>query len=188
MGVGSGRIRVIAGKLRGSRIDVPDRPGLRPTPDRVRETLFNWLAPWIEGARVLDLFAGSGVLGIEALSRGAAEVDFVERDGELARHLRATLDRLKQTAAVHGGAAEQFLQGAHAPYALAFIDPPFAADLWQAVAERLETGGFLLDGAMIYVESPRDRVPLLPGHWHLHRELQAGEVRAALYRRVVPVR
>ncbi len=182
-----GRVRIIAGRLRGSRIDVPDRPGLRPTPDRVRETLFNWLAPVIEGARVLDLFAGTGALGIEALSRGAAEVDFVESDRALAEALRATLARLHQSAEVEQLPAETFLLGPHAPYSLVFLDPPFAAELWVGVAERLEQGGLLVDGARVYVESPRQLTPALPANWQLLRELQAGEVRAALYRRVAPV-
>ena len=187
MSGGSGRIRIIAGRLRGSRIDVPAREGLRPTPDRVRETLFNWLAPYLEGARVLDLFAGTGALGIEALSRGAGEVDFVERERALSEALRATLARLKQTAVVHPMPAEQFLASARTPYAVVFLDPPYAADLWTIVARRLEDGGFLADGAMVYVESPRRTVPDLPPAWRLHRELDAGDVRAALYRRVAPV-
>src|SRR5512142_1045891 len=95
-----GKLRIIGGSLRGSRLVVPDLPGLRPTPDRVRETLFNWLMPVIEGAQCLDLFAGTGALGIEALSRGAAGVDFVETDAKLAELLRANLARLKQAASV----------------------------------------------------------------------------------------
>ena len=189
MSRGSGRVRIIAGRLRGSRIDVPDRPGLRPTPDRVRETLFNWLMPYIESARVLDLFAGTGALGIEALSRGAASVDFVERDRELAEALRATLGRLKQNdvAQVHAMGAESFLAQPRPPYALVLLDPPFAEKLWEPTAQRLEAGGFLVDGAMIYVESPGNPPPSLPESWRLHRELTAGDVRAALYRRVAPV-
>lgn len=188
MSAGSGRIRIIAGRLRGSRIDVPDRPGLRPTSDRVRETLFNWLMPYIEGARVLDLYAGTGALGLEALSRGASEVDFVECEPVLADALRATLLRLKQDAAmVFGMRAEQFLAASRVPYAVVFLDPPFAAGLWAAAASRLEQGGFLTDGALIYVESPRSMPPDLPATWRLHRETVAGDVRAALYRRLAPV-
>src|SRR5215831_14365771 len=107
-----GRVRIVAGALRGSRLDVPALPGLRPTPDRVRETLFNWLMPVIDGARCLDLFAGTGALGIEALSRGAAWTDFVETDPRLAQALRDNLARLKQTpAAVRGGNAMALLEG-----------------------------------------------------------------------------
>jgi 16S rRNA (guanine966-N2)-methyltransferase len=187
MNRGGGRVRIIAGRLRGSRIDVPVRAGLRPTPDRVRETLFNWLAPVLDGARVLDLFAGTGALGIEALSRGAAEVDFVERERDLAEALRETLARLKQDAPVHAAAAAQFLASARRPYAVVFLDPPYAANLWSEIAQRLETGAFLVDGALIYVESPRAATPDLPPNWRLQRELLAGDVRAALYRRVAHV-
>ena len=96
---GPGKLRIVAGSLRGSRIDVIDSPGMRPTSDRIRETLFNWLSPMIEGARCLDLFAGSGALGIEALSRGAGSCVFVERDRALAAQIKATLVRLKLDAA-----------------------------------------------------------------------------------------
>src|SRR4051794_41546295 len=104
-----GRVRIIGGSLRGSKLEVPHVPGLRPTPDRVRETLFNWLMPIIDGARCLDLFAGTGALGIEALSRGAAAVDFVETDAKLAQALRANLSRLKQEASVARADAAAFL-------------------------------------------------------------------------------
>jgi 16S rRNA (guanine966-N2)-methyltransferase len=180
-----GRIRIIGGQLRNSRVDVPDLPGLRPTSERVRETLFNWLAPVIAGARCLDLYAGTGALGIEALSRGAASVQFVERDARAAQALRGNLARLKasggQVAAVD---ALGFLEEAAQPYGLVFLDPPFALDLWAAVAQRLEQGGWLTAGALIYVESPRETALRLPDSWALHREGVAGEVRFGLYRRV----
>ncbi|KZC18138.1 16S rRNA (guanine(966)-N(2))-methyltransferase RsmD [Rhodanobacter sp. FW510-R12] len=181
---GPGRVRIIGGSLRNSRLEVPDLPGLRPTPERVRETLFNWLAPVLDGARCLDLCAGTGALGIEALSRGAAGVQFVERDARAAQALRANLARLKapggQVAELDAGL---FLQGTAQPYDLAFFDPPFALDLWPALAGQLEQGGWLAAQAWIYVESPRDHVPALPPSWRLHREGHAGEVRFALYRR-----
>ncbi len=182
-----GRIRIIAGALRGSRIDVADRPGLRPTSDRIRETLFNWLAPFTEGASVLDLFAGTGALGIEALSRGAASVDFVEADRDTAAQLRTTLQRLKQPDSVHAAKAERFMQAAHGPYALIFLDPPFASGTWTTIAQSLESGGFLQASALIYVEFPRATVLEVPANWVLHRELLAGDVRAALYRRIMPL-
>src|ERR1700761_9030792 len=134
-----GRVRIIGGSLRGSKLDVPDFAGLRPTPDRVRETLFNWLMPVIEGARCLDLFAGTGALGIEALSRGAAHVDFVESDAQLARMLRDNLARLKQTASVLQSAASRFLESAGGEYDVVFLDPPFGDDLWDRVMTALET-------------------------------------------------
>lgn len=178
-----GRIRIISGSLRNSRLDVPDLPGLRPTPERVRETLFNWLAPVIAGARGLDLCAGTGALGLEALSRGAASVHFVEPQAAAAQALRANLARLKvDGASVDAVDAASFLAGPPRPFDVVWLDPPFAADLWSTLAQRLEQG-WLGASAWIYVESPRDRVPILPAHWMLHREAQAGEVRHALYRR-----
>jgi 16S rRNA (guanine966-N2)-methyltransferase len=182
----SGKLRIVGGSLRGSRIAVPDMPGLRPTPDRVRETLFNWLAPVIQGARCLDLFAGTGALGIEALSRGAAQVDFVEADARIADLLRANLVRLKQDANVHVTDALRFLARDAARYDVVFLDPPFAANLWGDAARALEAHGRLLDSAWIYVESPAAAGPELPHDWALHREGRAGEVRFALYRRAGP--
>lgn len=181
---GSGRIRIIGGSLRNSRLDVPDLPGLRPTSERVRETLFNWLAPIIEGARCLDLCAGTGALGIEALSRGAASARFVECDSRAAQALRQNLERLKMTAGqVTVVDAQRFLDGSPQSVDLVFLDPPFTQDLWNALARQLEHGGWLATGATIYVESPRGLVPLLPPNWQLFRVGQAGEVRYALYRR-----
>ena len=178
-----GRLRIVGGSLRGSRLDVPDTPGLRPTSDRVRETLFNWLVPMIAGARCLDLFAGTGALGLEALSRGAARVDFVEADARLADNLRTNLTRLKQTATVHRADALQFVAIAAASYDLVFLDPPFAADLWTQAAQALETHARLAPRAWIYVESPAGEIPLIPVGWAMHREGRAGAVRYALYRR-----
>jgi 16S rRNA (guanine966-N2)-methyltransferase len=187
-GASSGRIRIIGGSLRNSRLDVPDSPGLRPTAERVRETLFNWLAPTIDGARCLDLCAGTGALGIEALSRGAAGVQFVERDARAALALRENLARLKTTAGqVSMQDAAQFLQGAPQQQDVVFLDPPFALQLWSSLAQQLEQGGWLAAQAWIYVESPRNLTPPLPTHWQLHREGHAGEVRFALYRRALPL-
>jgi 16S rRNA (guanine966-N2)-methyltransferase len=180
-----GKVRIIAGRLRGSRIVVPDRPGLRPTPDRVRETLFNWLAPVIEGARCLDLFAGTGALGIEALSRGAASCTFVESDRELARRIEDDIARLVAGAArVVATYAGSMLAGASPQrFDVVFLDPPFPANLWEAIAARLERDGWLAEGAWIYVESPAEARIALPATWRLHREGQAGSARHALYRR-----
>jgi 16S rRNA (guanine966-N2)-methyltransferase len=184
----SGRIRIIGGRLRNSRLEVPELPGLRPTPERVRETLFNWLAPMIEGACVLDLCAGTGALGIEALSRGAASACFVEPAARPVQALRDNLARLK---AVGGEVvaldAQGFLRGAARPFDLVFLDPPFALGLWSVLAERMELGGWLAGQAWIYVESPRGPAPGVPASWSLHREGRAGEVRFALYRRALPL-
>ena len=180
-----GRLRIVGGTLRGSRIDVPDAPDLRPTPDRVRETLFNWLMPVIEGAHCLDLFAGTGALGIEALSRGAAAVNFVEANTQLADLLRANLARLHQSAPVTRSDAMRFLAEGAARYDIVFLDPPFAADLWTPAAQALETHERLAPGAWIYVEAPFDAVVQVPEGWDLQREGRAGGVRYALYRRSV---
>ncbi|NII11560.1 16S rRNA (guanine(966)-N(2))-methyltransferase RsmD [Oleiagrimonas sp. C23AA] len=180
-----GHVRVSGGQLRGSKLHVPDLPGLRPTPSRIRETLFNWLQADIAGTRVLDLFAGSGALGIESLSRGAGEVWLVERAARAARAIKDNLDRLKQAnARVHCVDAGALLATPPAePFGGVFLDPPFALDLWTPVAAKLEAGGWLSEHAWIYVESPRDEVPMLPDNWQLARQGEAGQVRYALYRR-----
>ena len=180
-----GKLRIIGGSLRGSRLAVPDVPGLRPTPDRVRETLFNWLMPFIDGARCLDLFAGTGALGIEALSRGAAWVDFVEDDAALARELARNLERLKQAhAAVQNSDALALLASPPAQaFDIVFVDPPFTARLWDAAAQALELKGWLGTHALVYIEAPAATVLTLPENWRVHRESHAGAVRFALYRR-----
>jgi 16S rRNA (guanine966-N2)-methyltransferase len=178
-------VRIIGGSLRGSKLAVPDSAGLRPTPDRVRETLFNWLQPVIVGARCLDLFAGSGALGIEALSRGAAAATFVEREPVLAAALRDNLSRLRQDAgSVACADALELLATSPAQACdLVFIDPPFAGGLWTVVADRLERSAWLAPQGWIYVESPVDVQLQLPASWRPHRESRAGQVRHALYRR-----
>src|SRR5215471_2142750 len=164
--VTAGKVRIIGGRLRGSKLAVPDLPGLRPTPDRVRETLFNWLMPFIDGARCLDLFAGTGALGIEALSRGAASADFVETDPGLAQALRDNLSRLEQSnAGVRSGDALTLLRSTPAqPYDIAFVDPPFSADLWHDAAQALESGGWLRDGALVYLEMAAGADAALPAN------------------------
>jgi 16S rRNA (guanine966-N2)-methyltransferase len=180
-----GRVRIIGGRWRGTRLEVPQRPGLRPTSDRVRETLFNWLQPVLPGARVLDLFAGSGALGLEAVSRGAARATLVEHDPGLARALREVAGRLEGGAAVEVVAADA-LAWLHAQpdagYDIAFVDPPFDANLWGGVLPALAPK--LADDAWLYVESPAGVAPAPPPDWRLHREGGTREVRFALYRRV----
>lgn len=179
----AGRVRIIAGSLRGSRIDVPSAPGLRPTSDRVRETLFNWLAPALPGAACLDLFAGSGALGFEAASRGAAQVTMIERDARLAEALKATAQRLRATAVqVRNDDAIAWL--ARPPqhrHDIVFVDPPFAADLLDRVLSGLQP--HLSDDAWIYVECGREQSVATPAGWVLHREGATRDVRYALYRR-----
>lgn len=181
-----GKLRIIGGSLRGSRIDVADMEGLRPTSDRIRETLFNWLSPMIEGSCCLDLFAGTGALGIEARSRGARECVFVERDRDQARQLEATLARLKLSAySVVNADAMDWLAHAAKPFDLVFLDPPFSGGLWAEAARKLESNGWLAANAWIYVEAPQGAVIELPANWGAHREGQAGGVRFALYRRTL---
>ena len=179
-----GLVRIVGGRWRGTKLQVVDRPGLRPTSDRVRETLFNWLLPMLPGARVLDLFAGTGALGLEALSRGAAQAVLVEHDRDAAAALRATVARLQ------GGEAAQVVQAdalawLHAQpegaFDLAFVDPPFDANLWGGVLPPLLPR--LAEEGWLYVEAPgTDASPPPPG-WRLHREGRTRDVRFALYRR-----
>ena len=179
-----GRIRIIGGTLRGSRLPVPDAPGLRPTSDRIRETLFNWLAPTIAGARALDLYAGTGALGIEAWSRGAREVVLVERERALAAALQQNVARLKVGGAVVvQDSAERYLDGPVTRFDLVFLDPPYAEERWTEAARRLEARSWLAPGALIYLEAPREAAPELPPNWVRHRAGEAGAVRYALYRR-----
>jgi 16S rRNA (guanine966-N2)-methyltransferase len=178
-------LRIIGGSWRGRKLRFPRAGDIRPTPDRVRETLFNWLGGRVGGARCLDLFAGSGALGLEALSRGAAQVTFVEHDAAAARALRA---RLAEWGA-HGGQVEhgdalRFLAGEARPFDVVFLDPPFASPLLGAAAARLEERGWLESGARIYVEcAAREGLPPLPPRWAALKAKQAGEVGYHLFAR-----
>ena len=180
---GRNSVRIIGGSWRGRRVHFPDSPGLRPTPDRVRETLFNWLQEPIGGARCLDLFAGSGALGLEALSRGAREVTFVEPASEPARMLGEELKRLLQgTANKPAGrvlpmSAERFLVAPGEPFDVVFLDPPFGPDALAEPVRLLDAGGWLAAGGWIYLESARSAgVPSLPSRWSLVKSKSAGEV------------
>ncbi|WP_217535904.1 16S rRNA (guanine(966)-N(2))-methyltransferase RsmD [Stenotrophomonas sp. GbtcB23] len=179
-----GQVRIIGGKWRNTKLPVPLAPGLRPSSDRVRETLFNWLMPRLGGARVLDLFAGSGALGLEAVSRGAVQATLVERDAALARQLRESVARLGaqgQVEVVQGDALHWLGQRPSGLADIAFIDPPFADGLWEAVLAGL--GPHLATDAWLYLESPAGQTLRLPPGWLLHREGGTREVRFALYRR-----
>jgi 16S rRNA (guanine966-N2)-methyltransferase len=178
-------LRIIGGSWRGRRLRFPAAALIRPTPDRVRETLFNWLGARVIDARCLDLFAGSGALGLEALSRGAAHVTFVERDAQAVRELRARLVEWgARDARVERGDALAFLTGKARPFDIAFLDPPFTAGLLGEAAALLEENGWLSDAAFIYVEcSARAGVPPLPERWLPLRAKRAGEVGYHLYAR-----
>lgn len=179
-------LRIIGGTWRGRRLRFPPSPEIRPTPDRVRETLFNWLAAHVPGARCLDLFAGSGALGLEALSRGAAHVTFVERDPVAAREIAARLEEWgAHSARVAQSDARHFLDATPAEaFDIVFLDPPFASALLPETVARLEQGDWLADDALVYVESPAASAsPAVPQRWRPLKAKQAGEVGYHLYSR-----
>jgi 16S rRNA (guanine966-N2)-methyltransferase len=171
-------LRIIGGQLRGRKLSFPDEAGLRPTPDRVRETLFNWLGPYIVGTRVLDLFAGSGALGLEALSRGAAAVTLVENSRIAVATLRATVARFAvESVRIETSDALAFLRSTGETYDVIFLDPPFAAGLLVPTLAQLAKKRVLAAGGFCYVECPRDApLPPLPEGWVIHRTGVAGEV------------
>lgn len=182
---GAGQIRIIGGQWRGRKLPVPDSAGLRPTTDRVRETLFNWLAADIQQARCLDCFAGSGALGLEALSRHAASATLLELEKPVAQQLTKNLATL---GAANGRVINtntlSWLEQAGEAHDLVFIDPPFRKGLLQQTLNLLESHGWLADDALIYVESEVENgIPPVPVNWRLHREKIAGQVAYRLYLR-----
>lgn len=171
------QLRIIGGRWRGRKLPFAAQPGLRPTPDRVRETLFNWLAPVIRGSRCLDLYAGSGALGLEAASRGAAGVVMVDHAGEVVGSLR------EQLAILDAGEVEviqadvvQWLQGSAQAFDVVFLDPPFRQGLLSETMRLLEENGWLAADAFIYIEAEKDLRPDLPEGWEIYRSKQAGQV------------
>ncbi|MFH7564680.1 MULTISPECIES: 16S rRNA (guanine(966)-N(2))-methyltransferase RsmD [Oceanimonas] len=181
----TGQIRIIGGQWRGRKLPVLHSEGLRPTTDRVKETLFNWLMFDIRDKRCLDLFAGSGSLGFEALSRHAAEVVMVEKDTAVASQLTRNLASLPEApGTVVQADAIQYLQQPAQPFELVFLDPPFHQELLPRVCELLEKNGWLADNALIYIEREQGlALPALPAHWQLHKDKQAGQVIYQLYQR-----
>ena len=183
---GQGHLRIIGGQWRSRKLGFPEAPGLRPTPDRVRETLFNWLAAHIEGAKVLDAFTGSGALYIEALSRGASMALALDANATAISSLRHNLDLL-------GCATGQLLQSDALKYLetqtpsafdLVFLDPPFHQNLLPATCTLLEEKGWLAERAWIYTESETPPSALqMPATWRLHREKKAGQVYYSLWQR-----
>jgi len=172
-------VRIIGGGWRGRRVRFPDIPGLRPTPDRVRETLFNWLQDGIAGARCLDLFAGSGALGLEALSRGAKELVFVEQAVAAARALQEQLIRFggQARAQVAEMGAARYLRSVPQAFDIVFLDPPFGRDALAEYVPLLDEGQWLKPGALVYLENEKKAgVPALPAHWQLLKSKSAGEV------------
>lgn len=181
------QLRIIGGEHGGRRLHFPDGRGLRPTADRVRETLFNWLQGEVHARSVLDLFAGSGALGMEALSRGAGHVVFVERARLAAQQLRQNLELLseQERAEVIQDDAQRWLARDTRRFDLVLLDPPFADDLLPEVCLELEQGVHLADRAWVYLEQDSAQPwPSLPENWQLHREGQAGQAAFRLMRRI----
>ncbi len=175
------RVKLIAGQWRGRNLSFPDAVGLRPTGNRIRETLFNWLMPLLPGSRCLDAFAGSGALGFEALSRGARVCVMAEVNTEALKALRLNAQTLNATGAtIVADSALNVLAHEREAFDGVFIDPPFAEALWEPVFEALE--GRLSPDAWVYVEAPKDRALAVPSGWQLHRTKTSGEVTFALYR------
>lgn len=177
------QVRIIGGRWRGRRLPVPDLPDLRPSPDRLRETLFNWLGPQLAGARCLDLYAGTGALGLEAASRGAARVELVEYNTAAAAQLRKTVAELgADQVEVFCADALSWLAAREAPFDIVFVDPPFRAGIWdaavRALAARLEAD------ALVYVESPAEACFVAPPEFTVHREKDFASVRASLLKRL----
>lgn len=178
------QLRIIGGQWRGRKLSFTPAEGLRPTSDRVRETLFNWLAADIRGARCLDLFSGSGALGLEALSRGAAHCDFVDNNPSNLRQISSHLNSLQCSprASCHSLSAEAFLAQAKSGWDIVFIDPPFGLKLAAGVCHSLQQNGLLLEHAQVYLETGiQEELPQVPTNWLLHRDKRAGEVRYQLY-------
>lgn len=174
------RLRIIGGDWRSRVLSFAEVPDIRPTPDRIRETLFNWLQFEITGARCLDLFAGSGALGFEALSRGAAQVLAFEQNHTAAKGIRENCRLLdtNKLELIEGSALDRLQHGSvPAPFDIVFVDPPFASGLYEPCFKALQERGWLAPGAMLYVEAGQPLGSLqVPGGWQLQREKRAGEV------------
>lgn len=182
-----GSCRIIGGKWRGRSITFDDAEGLRPTTDRIRETVFNWLQPYIYQSCCLDAFAGSGVLGFEALSRGARELVFIENNIKTVHGLRENIDKLDaQNASVFHQDALSWLQSAarkhiENKFDLVFLDPPFHSELLTRSCTLLDSSGCLAEDAIIYVEHNIDTDIDIPGNWAALKEKKAGQVAYKLF-------
>ena len=171
-----GKVRIIGGKWRGRKLTVLDSPGLRPTPDRIRETLFNWLSPYIDGAECLDLFAGTGVLGFEALSRGAAKVVMVEQNRALADQLQVQCHELGADALkIICDDASSWLKRCNQSFDIIFIDPPYASGQTGKMTQQLLNCDCLKSGALIYIESDRKITDIAP-QMQVYKNSKAGAV------------
>ena len=179
------QVRIIAGCWRGRKLSFAPVAGVRPTPDRIRETLFNWLSPVIRDARCLDLYAGSGALGIEAASRGASSVVLVDRDPQVVARLREQVQLLGAAQIeVVQSTVEGWLSAPAEPFDIVFLDPPFRKDLLPACMRALERGGWLAADARVYIEAESNLELQLPENWELMRSKRAGQVDYHLATRV----
>jgi 16S rRNA (guanine966-N2)-methyltransferase len=180
-------LRVIGGEWRGRKLRFPAVEAIRPTPNRVRETVFNWLQGVIPGSRCLDLYAGSGALGIEALSRGAREVVFVDVEPAVVRHVASLLAELRcDRGRVVRAAALRFLEQPGTHFDVIFLDPPFADPVLAETCAQIEAGGWLRAGGFAYLEAAAAAgAPELPAGWTMLRSKRAGEVGYHLARRDV---
>ena len=181
-----GRLRIVAGKWRSRLLDIADVPGLRPTSERIRETLFNWLVPKIHGTRCLDLFAGTGALGLEALSRGARSAIFVEKSAVAVTTLRKNCQALAAEGALirQADALNYLRETPEGPFDLVFLDPPFGADLNEELCRLLEQRKLLSSDAQVYIEQDRVKPePVLPSSWRVKKNETAGSVRYMLAER-----
>lgn len=178
-------VRIIGGDWRGRRLQVADVPGLRPSGDRCRETLFNWLQPWTVAADCADLFAGTGALGFEAASRGAATVLMIEKDSRALEVLRQSIEQLQAVQVrLQGGGAMSMMEAFKADsFDIVFVDPPFDSNLQGLVMERLDKTGCVRRGGFVYIESPAQKGVAPPPGWRVWRDQQIGEVRMQLFRR-----
>lgn len=174
-------LRIVGGRHRGRKLPVPDLPGLRPTGDRVRETLFNWLQFELPGMNVLDLFAGTGALGLEALSREANHAVFVEQQASASRAINASLNTLAMTnAEVVTMSALDYLNGPANAFDLVFLDPPFHDNLWDQTLTALVSRGWLNEQAYVYVEQPKSSSVEIPEQLSTVKDKTTGQVRYRL--------
>jgi 16S rRNA (guanine966-N2)-methyltransferase len=182
------QLRIIGGQWRGRKLAVADVEGLRPTGDRIRETVFNWLMGVVVDSRCLDLFAGSGALGLECLSRGAKEVTFVEKHPSAAKQLQQNCQNLEASNShIITSDTLSWLNTQRHPvigYDLVFIDPPFGANLWGESITLIDRHELLNNGAFIYLESPKNTLVATPPQWQLQKKKQSGQVCYRLFQYV----
>ena len=181
----SNQLRIIGGQWRGRKLSFPSVDGLRPTTDRVRETIFNWLMADIHGAQCLDLFAGSGALGLEALSRGAGLVDLIDNARPAVSQLQQNLQQLDANhgQVFHANAAEWLQHNTDKRYDIIFLDPPFGQHLAQTCVQLINQQAMLKPGGWLYLEmGKQEPLPALPPNWQLYREKFAGQVCYRLYK------